>query len=145
MGGGRRHVGHGVAAVAPGVSRRWSGRGGRGFGAPARTVLVLLFELAPRLDTFRAMTEVQHETVLFSGRVQGVGFRYPAAQVAREFEVAGHVTNLDDGRVRLEAEGTPAELEAFVTAVQERMHGYIRKAERLTARRAPQFRGFSIQ
>ncbi|MEI6862327.1 MAG: acylphosphatase [Verrucomicrobiota bacterium] len=91
------------------------------------------------------MTEVQHETVFFSGRVQGVGFRYTAAQVAREFEVAGHVTNLDDGRVRLEAEGAPAELEAFVTAVQERMHGYIRKAERLSARRTPQFRGFSIQ
>jgi acylphosphatase len=55
------------------------------------------------------------------------------------------VTNLDDGRVRLEAEGAPAELEAFVTAVQARMHGFIRKAERLTTRRKPQFRGFSIQ
>ncbi len=91
------------------------------------------------------MSEVQHETVFFSGRVQGVGFRYTAAQVAREYEVAGFVTNLADGRVRLEAEGAPGEIEAFVTAVQERMNGFVRKAERLTARRAPQFRGFSIQ
>ena len=77
--------------------------------------------------------------------MQGVGFRYATAQVAREFEVAGVVANLPDGRVRLEAEGTAGELEKFVAAVEERMHGFIRKAERLADRRAPQFQGFSIQ
>ena len=49
--------------------------------------------------------EVHHETVWFSGRVQGVGFRFTALQVAREFEVAGYVENLYDGRVCIEAEG----------------------------------------
>jgi hypothetical protein len=31
-----------------------------------------------------------------------------------------------------------------VTAVEERMHGYIRKTERSARVRAPQFSGFSI-
>ena len=91
------------------------------------------------------MTEVHHETVFFSGHVQGVGFRYSTLQVAKEFEVAGWVANLADGRVQMEAEGQPDEVNAFVTALEERMHGYIRKTERRGGRRAPQFRGFTIR
>ena len=56
------------------------------------------------------MADVHHETVFFSGHVQGVGFRYSVLQVAREFDVAGQVCNLMDGRVQLEAEGTAAEI-----------------------------------
>ncbi len=91
------------------------------------------------------MPEVHHETVFFSGRVQGVGFRYAALQVAKEFEVAGYVMNLPDGRVQLEAEGRADEVEAFITAVGERMHGYVRKAERSGRPRAAQFQGFQIR
>lgn len=91
------------------------------------------------------MSEVHHETVHFSGRVQGVGFRYTTLQVAQEFDVAGFVRNLPDGRVEVEAEGRPEEVAAFVTALEERMHGYIRKTERSARRRAPQFSGFGIK
>ena len=91
------------------------------------------------------MPEVHHETVFFSGHVQGVGFRYAVLQVAKEFEVAGYVRNLADGRVQLEAEGEPGELRRFVAAIEERMHGYVRKTERSAARRAPQFSGFAIR
>jgi acylphosphatase len=91
------------------------------------------------------MPEVFHETVFFTGRVQGVGFRYQTLQVAKEFEVAGFVRNLPDGRVELQAEGAKSEIEAFVTAVGERMTGFIRKTERSGATRAPQFTGFNIR
>lgn len=91
------------------------------------------------------MSSVHHETVFFGGHVQGVGFRYSVLQVAKEFEVAGYVSNLADGRVQLEAEGRADEITAFVEAVQEKMHGYIRKVERAGAPRAPQFRGFVIR
>ena len=91
------------------------------------------------------MSEIHHETVYFTGRVQGVGFRYSTLQVAKEFEVAGWVKNIPDGRVQLEAEGAPQTVKAFVTAVEERMHGYIRKTERQTAKREPQFVGFTIR
>ncbi len=91
------------------------------------------------------MADVHHETAIFSGHVQGVGFRYTTLQVAKEFEVAGFVRNLADGRVRLEVEGTAADVAAFVAAVEERMHGCIRKAERTSVERPPQFRGFAIK
>lgn len=91
------------------------------------------------------MPDVHHESVFFSGHVQGVGFRYSVLQVAREFDVAGYVSNLTDGRVQLEAEGKAADVGAFVDAVQEKMHGYIRKVERSGRARPAQFRGFVIE
>jgi acylphosphatase len=90
------------------------------------------------------MSDVHHETVFFSGHVQGVGFRYTVLQVAKEFDVAGYVSNLADGRVQLEAEGSPRDVGDFIDAVQEKMHGYIRKVERSSRTGAPQFRGFTI-
>ncbi len=91
------------------------------------------------------MADVHHETVFFTGHVQGVGFRYSVLQVAKEYEVAGYVSNLADGRVQLEVEGARADVEAFVGAVAEKMHGYIRKTERSGRLRAPQYRGFIIK
>jgi acylphosphatase len=89
--------------------------------------------------------EIYHEIAYFTGRVQGVGFRYAALQVAREFEVSGFVTNLSDGRVHLEAEGRAEEVAAYIAAVEERMHGYVRKVDRMSDRRSPHFSGFSIR
>lgn len=91
------------------------------------------------------MPDVHHETVFFTGHVQGVGFRYSTLQVAKEFEVTGFVSNLADGRVQLEVEGRKADVVDFVEAVQEKMHGYIRKTERSAKARAPQFNGFTIR
>jgi acylphosphatase len=87
---------------------------------------------------------VHHERVFYSGRVQGVGFRYAALQVAREFDVAGFVANLPDGRVHLEVEGSPETVEAYIAALGERMQGYVRKVERHTSQRTAQFSGFTI-
>jgi acylphosphatase len=91
------------------------------------------------------MPDVHHETVFFSGHVQGVGFRYSVLQVAKEFEVTGFVSNLADGRVQLEAEGLAGGVTAFIEAVQEKMHGYIRKMERSSGKRPAQFSGFTIK
>jgi acylphosphatase len=91
------------------------------------------------------MAETHHETVHFSGRVQGVGFRYATLQVAKEYEISGFVQNLPDGRVLIEVEGAPAAIDAFVSAVGERMHGYVRKTERSRRLRPAQFSGFLIQ
>jgi acylphosphatase len=90
------------------------------------------------------MPNVLHAKVFFSGRVQGVGFRYQALHLAREFEVAGTVRNLADGRVELEVEGAPPEVRAFVAAIEDRMTGYVRGTERIEAERPPQFSGFTI-
>ncbi len=91
------------------------------------------------------MSEIHHETVFFSGHVQGVGFRYTVLQVAREFDVTGYVANLGDGRVQLEAEGAAGEVDRFIRAVHDRMDGFIRKVERTARQRPPQFHGFGIR
>lgn len=91
------------------------------------------------------MADVHHETVYFTGHVQGVGFRYTTLQVAKEFEVTGRVGNLPDGRVRLEIQGNLPEINAFVSAVEERMHGYIRRVERSSAKHPAPFHDFRIQ
>lgn len=41
----------------------------------------------------------------FSGRVQGVGFRFQACRLAQSMGLTGYVTNLPDGRVEMEAQG----------------------------------------
>ncbi|MFA5265300.1 MAG: acylphosphatase [Opitutaceae bacterium] len=91
------------------------------------------------------MEDVYCEIVFFEGRVQGVGFRYTVAQIATEYEVAGFVSNMVDGRVYLEAEGRKEEVNGFIASIQERMHGYIRKAERNERKRPPEFSGFAVR
>lgn len=88
---------------------------------------------------------VTHATVRFSGHVQGVGFRYTTLQVAKEFEVAGYVKNEADGSVLVEAEGRAREVDGFILAVEERMHGYVRKVDRVKQTRGPLFKGFEIR
>ena len=50
---------------------------------------------------------------LFSGTVQGVGFRFFAQRVAARHQIRGYVKNLDDGRVETLAQGTEKAVEAF--------------------------------
>ncbi|TDU70932.1 acylphosphatase [Prosthecobacter fusiformis] len=58
--------------------------------------------------------------VLYTGRVQGVGFRYSTKQIASGYEVTGSVKNLPDGRVQLQAMSYDVEeLDAFLAAIDE--------------------------
>jgi len=57
--------------------------------------------------------------VIYSGRVQGVGFRYTIKSLAPGFAATGTVRNLDSGQVELILEGEKEELEAFVEAVRD--------------------------
>ncbi len=65
-------------------------------------------------------------TVLFNGRVQGVGFRYTAKGVAGGFDVVGYVRNLPDGRVELVAEGEEAEINELIEEIRRKMEGFVR-------------------
>ena len=73
--------------------------------------------------------------VFYSGRVQGVGFRFTAKSVACGFELTGCVRNLSDGRVELVAEGERLELEAFRHAIQDSEVGrFVRQEEAVWSR-----------
>lgn len=67
--------------------------------------------------------------VLYAGRVQGVGFRLTARQIAVGFAVAGYVRNLPTGEVELVAEGAPDQVDAFLTAVAGRMADNIARTD----------------
>ena len=57
---------------------------------------------------------VERREYRFSGRVQGVGFRATARDVASELGLGGYVRNLDDGSVEAVASGPPELLDQFV-------------------------------
>lgn len=56
---------------------------------------------------------------LISGRVQGVGFRFFAKQLADQIGVVGWVRNLPDGRVEALATGFPNQLAALLAGLEE--------------------------
>jgi len=83
--------------------------------------------------------------ILYSGTVQGVGFRYTVKSVASGFEVTGIVRNLADGRVELMAEGDRAELNAFRQAIRdEGLAHFIRDEQVEWSEARGEWRGFEI-
>jgi acylphosphatase len=101
--------------------------------------------LHPAVPHAATNTTRRRMTVLYSGRVQGVGFRYTAKTVATGFEIAGTIRNLPDGRVELVAEAAPAELEAFRAALRDAgLAGFIRDERVDWADAKNEFQGFEI-
>lgn len=82
--------------------------------------------------------------VWFSGRVQGVGFRYTTHRLAANFDVTGFVENLPDGRVHLLVEALPHETSSFVEAICEKMRGNIVKLDQNTTVATHEYESFEI-
>jgi len=87
----------------------------------------------------------QRREVHFSGRVQGVGFRFTARHMAARFPVAGFVQNLADGRVRLVAEGEPSVLDRFLAELSDEMDRYIENQQVAARPASGEFDGFEIR
>jgi acylphosphatase len=58
-----------------------------------------------------------------SGRVQGVGFRYFAADAAAREGLHGWVRNLPDGRVEISAEGDVEAMDRFERTIRQGPRG----------------------
>ena len=68
--------------------------------------------------------------IVFSGRVQGVGFRYAVCRIAETFAVVGHVHNLPDGTVEVVTEGVEQELVDFLHGIKgARIGRYVAKEQ----------------
>jgi acylphosphatase len=91
-----------------------------------RPLATSLATRSPIVATMPPTPITERRTVLYTGHVQGVGFRYTAQGIARRYDVTGYVRNLPDGRVELVAEGDRNELAAFLDDVRERMRNQIR-------------------
>ena len=87
----------------------------------------------------------EQQIVHFSGRVQGVGFRWTACRIAANCDVTGYVKNLPDGCVECLLEGDRAEIEAFLGRLCDQMSGYISKQSRQTAPYSGQYQDFGVR
>jgi len=83
--------------------------------------------------------------VFYSGRVQGVGFRYTAQDIAEDLGVLGWVRNLRDGRVELVAEQEEEILYEFLDRLKKYFSSYIRNVQINWEESTGEFRSFEIK
>ena len=87
----------------------------------------------------------ERRNILFSGRVQGVGFRFTACRAAGGYDITGYVRNLPDGSVECLVEGDRAEIDGFLEALEQRMQGYVRRRTEQTAPHSGAWRTFDVR
>lgn len=56
--------------------------------------------------------------ILFTGTVQGVGFRYRAYHIAQSLGLTGWVRNTWDDRVEMEIQGTEASIQRLIDLLE---------------------------
>ncbi len=84
--------------------------------------------------------------VYYSGRVQGVGFRYTAVDVGEALGLVGWVRNLRDGRVEVVCEGEEEKLKSFLEEIANGpLKYYIKDADILWEGATGEFRNFDIR
>ena len=91
------------------------------------------------------MSENKTEHVIFTGRVQGVGFRYAVRSIAKRHPVKGYVKNLADGTVELVIQGTPAAMNAVLAEVADHFRENIAHCERRVMEIREEFTHFDIR
>ena len=64
--------------------------------------------------------EIVRWRIFFTGRVQGVGFRFTAQILAQGLGVTGWVRNVHDGSVEMEAQGTVTEIRQLINQLKMR-------------------------
>jgi acylphosphatase len=67
--------------------------------------------------------------IIYSGRVQGVGFRFTVLNVANNYRLAGSVRNLSHGAVEVYVQGPAESIDSFQRDIDESFAGYIRQAD----------------
>ena len=85
------------------------------------------------------------EHIIFSGRVQGVGFRYKTIHLARHFGLTGWVRNECDGTVTGEFQGLEAEIDMVIQHLVQDTYIRIDQIDRKRISIYEEERGFSVR
>ncbi len=102
---------------------------------------------------FDSIAEVQSMTsasritlrVIYSGHVQGVGFRYATCEIAQDRPVSGFVRNRHDGTVELVVRGALDDVREFLNAVAARFLSHITLVEESPLATDEEFDSFDIR
>ncbi len=108
-------------------------------------ILKAFLGLNQKEETFVPKEEAIREHFIFTGRVQGVGFRYRAGNLAAHYGVTGWVRNNADGSVEAEMQGREEELDKIVQALQQDSYIRIDWLERDRMEPEPGERKFSVR
>jgi acylphosphatase len=87
----------------------------------------------------------ERRTILYSGMVQGVGFRFTTVRALAGVAVSGYVRNLADGRVEMVVEGEPEAIAEALKRVRRTLSSYIRNETQTVAAATGEFNGFEIR
>lgn len=83
--------------------------------------------------------------VYYTGRVQGVGFRFTAEDIAQDLGVCGWVKNLRDGRVEVVAQAEENTLKEFLKKIYEYFSRYIQDVDIDWQEATGEFKDFGIR
>ena len=109
----------------------------------ASPILSSVWDAGNRIAPTESMQKRLH--VLFSGTVQGIGFRFTTERMARRYPVTGYVHNLPKGQVEVLAEGEEKSLEEFLKAIQEAFQSYIQNVDVRWGKATREFKAFGIR
>ena len=83
--------------------------------------------------------------IYYSGRVQGVGFRFTAQDLANDLGIRGWVKNLRDDRVEIIAEAEETVLKDFLAKIKQNFSHYIQDIDIEWQPATGRFKDFQIR
>ncbi len=83
--------------------------------------------------------------VYYTGRVQGVGFRFTAEDIARDLGISGWVKNLRNGQVELVAEAEEEVLKDLLSRLNQYFTQYIQDTDIKWLAATGEFKDFAIE
>ncbi len=82
--------------------------------------------------------------IIFTGTVQGVGFRFSAHRFANRHQLTGCVRNLSDGTVEMLAQGAETDIADCIEDLKSNFGSYIRQIKATDLPHDPRHNDFRI-
>ncbi len=84
------------------------------------------------------------KSIIFTGRVQGVGFRFTARRAASRRQLTGYVRNMPNGSVEMLAQGRPEDIDDCIQDIKEYFSGYLKETRIEEIPSDPRYTDFKI-
>jgi len=82
--------------------------------------------------------------IIFTGYVQGVGFRFTSQRIANRYRLSGWVRNLPNGNVEMHIQGPEESIQNCIRDIQEAFGGYIQETKTENVPPDPKIKSFQV-